>query len=294
MAREVSIFLDSGAFSLRGKSTDPKFYESAEFWDYADSYAEFIKRNAGRVVAYANLDVIGDPKLTLRNQRYLENEHGLSPVPVVHFGTNVRWLKKYLECEYDYIGLGGLATQKHHSEVQKWLDACFGVVCDTSGRKPSARLHGFGVTGVQMLRRYPWYSVDSTTWIKYGIVGSVMVPPLRGGEFTFAESPLKVRVSVASKADVGRLGGDHYVNYSKAKKQAVLNWLRVIDLPMGSVDAAGPSSRREYLPPPSVATERISPTSTPCGIRSPPTRGRSELNHWWRPRDDPVLLRLRP
>ena len=32
--------------------------------------------------------------------------------------------------------------------------------------KDNCKLHGFGMTGTDILKEYPWYSVDSTSWIE--------------------------------------------------------------------------------------------------------------------------------
>ena len=40
-----------------------------------------------------------------------------------------------------------------------FLDACFLIL------KTEVKVHGFGMTGPPLLKRYPFYSVDSTSWL---------------------------------------------------------------------------------------------------------------------------------
>src|SRR5690606_5885633 len=103
---EASIFLDSGAFSFHSESLKYwkakkgrdrwKYYHTREFKEKLDEYANFIKKHMKEYnFLYANLDVIGNPELTWRNQKYLEEEHNLSPIPVIHKG-DIKWLDFYL------------------------------------------------------------------------------------------------------------------------------------------------------------------------------------------------------
>jgi hypothetical protein len=62
---------------------DFSIYDTDMFWQYVDEYAAFIKEYRDGIDFFANVDVIQDPKRTWKVQKYLENEHGLDPVPVV-------------------------------------------------------------------------------------------------------------------------------------------------------------------------------------------------------------------
>src|SRR5262245_48519493 len=113
-----SHFFDSGSFTLwtkareyaQGKPEKRKwdYYDKEDFWKYIDSYAAFVKRYKIAIDLYANVDVIPNPELSWRNLKYLEDKHGLTPVPVIHYGTDLEWLKRHMASGYDIIGLGGL------------------------------------------------------------------------------------------------------------------------------------------------------------------------------------------
>jgi hypothetical protein len=238
-----SHFLDSGSFTLWTRAAEYAkenhcenkwaFYDTPEFWEYADSYAAFVKEYADAVDHYANVDVIPNPKLSWRNQEYLENKHGLTPVPVVHYTTDLKWLKFYMERGHEFIALGGLVGGSQADGRWDWIDRAFDIVCDQPSRLPKVKIHGFGVTNWDLLLRYPWYSVDSTSWTKAGAYGGVFVPHKRGGKFVFTEQPYVIKTSFESPEtkDVGK----HYFNLTAAEKTVVDEWLELIRVPLGTL-----------------------------------------------------------
>jgi hypothetical protein len=180
----ASHFLDSGAFSLRRvflqqqKETgisEEAFYDSETFWNYIDSYIDFIRKYKAAINLYANVDVIGNPELTWRNQKYME-KHGLNLVPVVHLGTKMKYLKRYIKAGYGLIGLGGLVRNITNSGTKDWLDKCFRIVCPPPDYLPIVKVHGFGMTSVSFFYRYPWWSVDATTVEQMSRWGKILIP----------------------------------------------------------------------------------------------------------------------
>lgn len=141
------IFIDSGAFSAmtQGAKVDVK------------DYAAWVKANLPFITTYANLDVIMDGAATLKNQRLLEDECGLAPLPVFHVNEDFSYLDLYSE-EYDYIALGVAGMQTRKQELFRWLAACFRMAGDR------AVFHGFGLTAWDIIYSFPWYSVDSASW----------------------------------------------------------------------------------------------------------------------------------
>lgn len=139
------VFADSGGFSAmtQGAHID------------RDQYAAWLKRWGHRFSTYANLDVIRDPEATARNQAYLEDKHGLRPLPVFHGGTPYQVLDRLIE-QYPYIALGGLVG--FSGVYMAHLVKCFRMA------KERAVFHGFGVTSWTALKALPWYSVDSSSW----------------------------------------------------------------------------------------------------------------------------------
>lgn len=277
----ASHFLDSGTFSLWTRAADfakkhhtdlYAFYDTRPFWRYLDEYAAFIKKYKRGIDLYANVDVIPDrsisggdrraPELTLRNQKYLEEKHGLKPVPVVHYKEDMSWLKRYMADGYRLIALGGLVGAQEEG-ARSWLDRAFTVATDTRGM-PVVRLHGFGITNYPFLVRYPWFSVDSASWTKVGAYGGILVPQRRKGRFVFWErhyttdeilplSPYLIKTALESSKKQKRQGaqrrvlaahlsndrqilnGFHITTLRGQAKKDVHDWLEEIKMPLGKV-----------------------------------------------------------
>jgi len=161
------IFIDSGGFSAY--SRDAKID--------IDEYCDWLLKHESEIDVYAVLDKIGDPKGTMKNQRHMESR-GLKPLPAFHYGSDLQFLKE-MASEYDYIALGGLVPlARQKAKLKRWLDKCFNVI------RTDAKVHGFGMTGVEILKRYPFYSVDSTSWLG----GSI-----RSEVYRFEAGEMKVR-----------------------------------------------------------------------------------------------------
>lgn len=154
------IFLDSGAFSMftQGVEVDMK------------GYVDFINKNKDVIEVASVLDGIGDPKLTLENQKKLE-DLGADVLPCFHYGEPVEYLEYYLE-HYDHITLGGMVPEST-PDLRKWLDTIWGDYLTDENGYPKIKVHGFGLTVLDLMFRYPWYSVDSTSWVMTGRFGSI-------------------------------------------------------------------------------------------------------------------------
>lgn len=238
-----SHFLDSGAFTLWGaamkwaKETGRsrwEFYNTDEHWEYLARYAKFVKKYAAGIDHYANVDVIQNAELTYRNQKFLEKEYGLHPVPVVHLAPHSeRWLKKYMDEGYDFIGLGGLAGKASRRSRVEWLNKCFDLVCNGPDRLPRVKLHGFGITSYPLLLKYPWWSVDSVTWAKAGGFGRILVPHKRKGRFVFDETPYLIATSM--ECSLRKEIDGHYLTLSEAARKIVKEWLDKIGVPLGKI-----------------------------------------------------------
>lgn len=140
------IFADSGAFSA--------FTSGAPI--EIGAYARWIKQQLPFLSTYANLDVIKNAKATWENQQRLEQEYGLSPLPVFHVCEPWEYLERYLE-RYSYIALGVAGSD--YRTCLSWLVKCFKLA---EGR--NVAYHCFGVTAWEAIKSFPWYSVDSSTW----------------------------------------------------------------------------------------------------------------------------------
>jgi hypothetical protein len=210
MKNKVDLFLDSGAYSAWSQGIEIEI----------DDYISFIKEHKKHISVYANLDVIGDPEATLNNQKIMEKA-GLKPLPCFHYGEDIKYLKYYLK-NYQYIAFGGMVGT-HKVNLDKWLNEMFGkYICDKEGY-PKIKVHGFGLTSLSLTMKYPWYSVDSTSWVMTGRMGGVLIPVFKNGKYVYDKLPMKVSVSTTSPNLKTK---DHVRNYSPLKQKTVLKYLK--------------------------------------------------------------------
>lgn len=206
----VELFLDSGAFSAftQGATID------------LDQYIAFIKKHLDVLSVYANLDVIDDAEATWQNQKRMEAA-GLDPLPCFHIGEPLDYLKRYV-AEYEYIALGGmLAIGTGSAEVSRVLDHLWADhLCDNKGM-PKVKVHGFGLTSLKLMCRYPWYSVDSTSWAQAGGFGFVFVPKPWAQAL---DSPWKVCVSTQSPKKME--AGQHIDSFLPIQRHYVLDYFK--------------------------------------------------------------------
>lgn len=154
-----NVFIDSGGYSARkgGKEVD------------ITQYRDFLTNNKDLIFTAANLDVM-DVDKALKNQKYLEGQYPV--LPVYHYSEYVEGDRALLEkfCkEYDYIALGGMAgvlTDK--ISMINYLRFCFKTIM-----RYKVKVHGFGITSSDILKEYPFYTVDSTTWLTGGQFGII-------------------------------------------------------------------------------------------------------------------------
>lgn len=253
-----SHFLDSGSFALWSRAEtyakengcgEWKFYRTPQFYEYLEGYVEFVKKYNTAIHHCANIDVLPfrsgrhptrakdtSHALSYRNLKLLE-KMGLSPVPVVHYTADLQWLQTYMDEGYDFIGLGGLVGSTSQDGCRYWIDRAFNMVCDTPSREPKVKIHGFGVTSWSLLLRYPWYSVDSTSWTKVSAYGGIFVPMTKGGQFVFDQQPLVIKTS--SDAPEAKQHGKHFLTMSPAEQATIKRWLQMVDTPVGKNDEDG-------------------------------------------------------
>lgn len=162
------VFLDSGAFSAFSLGVDVDL----------PAYCEWIKRNLdiiksdGPDLMASVLDGIGDPLKTYQNQCAME-QLGVRPLPCFHYGEDERYLEHYL-ANYAYITIGGMVPIST-PQLFHWLDRIWNkYLTDGSGRA-RIKVHGFGLTSVPLMQQYPWYSVDSSSWVQIGAHGNIIM-----------------------------------------------------------------------------------------------------------------------
>ncbi len=210
MQNKVNLFLDSGAFSAKTKGIEINIQD----------YISFVKENEDYIDVYANLDVIGDAEATWKNQKIMEDA-GLHPLPVFHIQDSMPYLYKCLD--YKYFCLGGIAKGYSTQERRDWLDMCFNIICDSPDATPKNKVHGFGMTSLDLMIRYPWYSVDSTSWVLTGRFGAVLIPKKKNDKYIYDENPFKINVS--NRSPDTKQEGQHFSTMTKMEQKIILEYL---------------------------------------------------------------------
>lgn len=207
------ILLDSGGHTLhqllkgKGKVTHEEFDRIRETMFQA--YIVFCQKYQSKLDSYVTFDYQPDAKITLEMTQRMWDA-GLEPLPVYHGDTEVEWLEQtYLKHGCEYVGLSGVVTggkNRRTRDYQKldYLDACFRKLCFADGR-PKVRVHGFAVTAFGLMDKFPFWSVDSATWMKVAMYGKIIMPGKR------------TRMLKVSKRSVGE--GESYWSLSNQEKE---------------------------------------------------------------------------
>jgi hypothetical protein len=163
----VRLMVDSGVFTLL-EGMKHGTIGKVDFEEYAANYFAWLKANAQHITTCVNLDldsVVGCKKVDEWNERYFSEIERLG-IEVAYVWHKERGRADYLRfCrQYRYIAFsamldGGVNLSLVNSWVRKAGD--YGT-----------KVHGLAMTRWDALKRIPFYSVDSTTWLsgtRYGI-----------------------------------------------------------------------------------------------------------------------------
>ncbi len=236
-----NIFLDSGSPTLYNtmirknkgsgamgasiedrKSDDFSFIKTKEYKDYRENYFQYVKKNRKNISVFANLDIINNAEATYKNQKWFE-KRGVKPLPVYHFGSDVKWLKRYIDEGYDYIAMGGLIPNPF-AVLKDPLDEIWTKYLTDKKGYPIVKVHGFAVTSPRLVHRYPWYSVDSTTWVKMSRCGLMLMPRIKNGKWDYTRTPLTIFITERSPSKF-KCDGQHIATLSSFERDKVIAYI---------------------------------------------------------------------
>lgn len=215
---EVQLMLDSGVFSAWGRGETLKIKD----------YIKYVKKHKEYIYSYVNMDIVpnasddkGSPPTHKETERSAKQSYknfvkmkdaGLNPIPVFHQGEPFEWLERLLNEGEEYIGISTWKTNITQEAQQKWLDQVFTLLTDASG-KPLCKTHGFGISAPRLVIRYPWFTLDSTTWALGSGYGKIYAPIYTNGKPDYWQPALNIIMSgvpqstkAASKMQFENLG----------------------------------------------------------------------------------------
>ena len=158
---------DSGAFSFMGSGYTPEMHDPEYWTSYLEEYTAWLYEHRDYIYVAANLDIdmiVGRDVVTKWNEKYFKPlEKYMDIVYVVHEDVAngdpyaLQHFEEYCK-KHKYVGVN--QAQKKHAHKLYIIAKKYGV-----------RVHGFAWTELRLLRRYPFFSVDSTSWlsgVRYG------------------------------------------------------------------------------------------------------------------------------
>lgn len=182
-----NIFVDSGAWTAYTKGVDIDI----------DAYCDFINQTGDYIAVYAEVDKIPGrfgmpvtteqameaPKISWDNYIYMithiKPEYRDKIIPVFHYGEDFKYLHQILDYTFEdghhiqYMGLGAIADLDKPLDRYNWFDHCFKII--KNSENPNIKVHAFGMTALNILKDFPFYSADSTTWVMCSSHGTIII-----------------------------------------------------------------------------------------------------------------------
>ena len=218
------LFIDSGAFSVAHNNATVDI----------DDYIQFINSHSESCDAFAELDTIPFPVLTQEtaaesikksyaNYLYM-HERVVCPeklLYVFHYGESQEKFKEIINTPIngklpEYIGIGGRHGVSTKAQ-DKYFERMFNII--KNSKNPNIKVHAFGMTVLDLLEKYPFYSADSTTWLMLGINGNIITRT--NGTISVAQKSLNDSQS--------------FLNMDKEHQQEVLNELKKYNFTLDEV-----------------------------------------------------------
>lgn len=180
----VRLFADSGAYSAHTLQSGGVTINISDYSAWLNDWKHLI-------TVAANLDVIGDPRATARNQFQLE-QWGHEVIPVFHGSSSLAELEALCR-DYRYVAVGGTASLHGRRAAMIAYTAQMMLIAQQYGTV----FHGFGRSSSADLASLPFYSADSTTWMQGARYGHLQVFTGRGLKMmsiqTAAKNPVLLR-----------------------------------------------------------------------------------------------------
>jgi len=198
------VFLDSGAFSAWSKGVE---IDLPAYCRYIKENDDIIRKEGDAIMASV-LDSIGDDLGTWQNQKEMER-HGVRPLPCFHYGEDPRFLQEYAH-NYSYITLGGMVAQST-KDLLIWLDEIWEKYLTDGAGRPITKVHAFGVTTPILMKKYPWFSVDSSSWVQVAANGSI----LYDGK----------ALAISEQSPNRKVQNQHFYTFSPMQQEAIVKHL---------------------------------------------------------------------
>lgn len=154
--REFNHFIaDSGAFTAMasGKKIDDNYIDAYIDWIKSAHIDHFIEMDIDEIVGYEKVKQI-------RNR--IEKATGKQSIPVWHLGRKKEgWLDMVKNYPYVALSLSGFTASSKWLKANDWKPLHFFL---QTAAENGAKVHALGCTNWPLLRKFHFFSSDSSTW----------------------------------------------------------------------------------------------------------------------------------
>lgn len=167
-----ALMVDSGAHSWNKETITPtgmkRHSKLKPAEDFKKFYLDYIEKNKDKKVVFVEFDVYGNLGFEEINDMYnsVIQMGGISKYMRVYHpvldGGDLSVLKKWIDQGHEYIGVGNDSTN--------YLRQIFNLT------KDKVKIHGFAMTKLPLMEKYPFFSVDSTSPLSTVIFGRYTKP----------------------------------------------------------------------------------------------------------------------
>lgn len=179
-----TFLLDSGAYTYMRSVEDYKHLD----WDkYIHEYALFILKNKIKLFFELDIDKIIGHEAVKKLTALLNRLTNTQCIPVWHRSRGIDEWHRMIE-QYKYISL----SASGNNGSSEWTRSPQGYAVmnkmNQMAQKKGVKVHALGFTDIEILHKIPFYSVDSTAWVR-GVFGSIYI--FNGRGFTTHRKPPK-------------------------------------------------------------------------------------------------------
>lgn len=154
--RQFNHFIaDSGAFTAMasGKKIDDKYIGSYIDWIKEQHIDNYIEMDIDEIVGYEKVKQI---------RARIERETGKQSIPVWHLGRGKQgWLDMVKNFDYVALSLSGFTQSSKWLKANDWKPLHYLL---STAAENDAKVHALGCTNWKLLKKFHFFSRDSSTW----------------------------------------------------------------------------------------------------------------------------------
>jgi hypothetical protein len=156
-----NFLLDSGAFTYLNQRKS----KNVDWQEYVVNYGNFVKKHNVKFFFELDIDAIVGLKEVEKLRALLETTAHRKCIPVWHKSRGLDYWKQMCR-DYEYVAIGGIVTR----EIKKTEYDVFLPLLRIA-RENNTKVHALGFTNLKLITKYPFYSVDSTSWLSGNMFG---------------------------------------------------------------------------------------------------------------------------